>query len=119
MPRSMTCKQVRHEQCNRAGNEGDSFPLEGEGWGGAAVQAIGRRRQDLQFLPAALEVLDTPASPAGRAVAATISLFLLGALAWSIIGQVDIVATAQGVVIPVGKSKIVQPWKPAWCGPSW
>jgi hemolysin D len=42
-------------------------------------------------------------------VAATISLFLLGALAWSIIGQVDIVATAEGTVIPLGKSKIVQP----------
>jgi hemolysin D len=70
---------------------------------------LGKRRHELQFLPAALEVLDTPASPAGRAVAATISLFLVGALAWSIIGQVDIVATAPGVVIPVGMSKIVQP----------
>jgi len=66
-------------------------------------------RAHTEFLPAALEILDTPASPAGRAVAATISLFLLLALGWSIVGQVDIVATAPGTVIPAGKSKLVQP----------
>jgi hemolysin D len=68
-----------------------------------------RSRAELQFLPAALEVLETPASPAGRAVAGTICLFLVAALAWSAIGEVDIVATAQGTVIPAGKSKVVQP----------
>lgn len=68
-----------------------------------------RSRAELQFLPAALEVLETPASPAGRAVAGTICLFLVAALAWSVIGEVDIVATAQGRVIPAGKSKVVQP----------
>jgi hemolysin D len=36
-------------------------------------------------------------------------LFLVGALAWSIVGKVDIVATATGTVIPAGKSKVVQP----------
>ena len=66
-------------------------------------------RSHLEFLPAALEILETPASPAGRAVAATICLFLVGAVTWSIIGKVDVVATAQGTVIPVGNSKIVQP----------
>lgn len=68
-----------------------------------------RSRAELQFLPAALEVLETPASPAGRAVAGTICLFLVAALAWSVIGEVDIVATAHGRVIPAGKSKVVQP----------
>jgi len=71
--------------------------------------ALPPSRTHLEFLPAALEVLETPASPAGRAVAATIGLFLISALAWSIIGHVDIVATAPGTIIPAGKSKIVQP----------
>ncbi len=84
------------------------FPSSGEGWGEGSPPRR-PRRADLQFLPAALEVLDTPASPTGRAVAATIGLFLLGALTWSALGQVDIVATAEGTVIPLGKSKIVQP----------
>ena len=83
--------------------------LVGEGWGGGTQRTPRRARPDLQFLPAALEVLDTPASPAGRAVAATISAFLLLALGWSILSQVDIVATAPGTVIPAGKSKLVQP----------
>jgi hemolysin D len=84
-------------------------PVVGVGGGGGVVPTRRRQRHELQFLPAALEILDTPASPAGRAVAATISLFLLGALAWSILGQVDIIATAEGTVIPLGKSKIIQP----------
>jgi hemolysin D len=63
----------------------------------------------LEFLPAALEVIDTPASPAARATALTIGGFFVVALAWSIIGKVDIIATAPGTVIPVGKSKVVQP----------
>ncbi len=67
------------------------------------------RRDELEFLPAALEILETPASPAGRAIGATICLFLVGALAWSVLGRVDIVATADGTVIPAGKSKVVQP----------
>jgi hemolysin D len=81
----------------------------GEGWGGGSKRPNRRPRSHAEFLPAALEILDTPASPAGRAVAATISAFLLLALGWSIVGQVDIVATAQGTVIPAGKSKLVQP----------
>ena len=40
---------------------------------------------------------------------ATICAALLTAVVWSGIGQVDIVATAQGSVIPAGKSKLVQP----------
>lgn len=63
----------------------------------------------VEFLPAALEILETPASPAGRAVAATISLALVAALVWACLGRLDIVATAPGNVIPAGKSKLVQP----------
>jgi len=62
-----------------------------------------------EFLPAALEILDTPANPAGRAVMATICVALIVAVVWSSLGQVDIVATAPGSVIPAGKSKVVQP----------
>jgi hemolysin D len=67
------------------------------------------RRSQLEFLPAALEILETPASPAGRAVAVTIMLFLVVALGWSILGRIDIVATASGKVVPTGRTKTVQP----------
>ena len=68
-----------------------------------------KRGMELEFLPAALEVMDTPASPLARYTAMTLSGFFVVALTWSIVGKVDIIASAPGVVIPVGKSKVVQP----------
>ena len=67
------------------------------------------RRSQLEFLPAALEIMETPASPAGRAIAATIILFLVVAVGWSIVGHIDIVAVAPGKVVPTGRTKTVQP----------
>jgi hemolysin D len=67
------------------------------------------RRSRLEFLPAALEIMETPASPTGRAIAATIMLFLVVAVGWSIVGHIDIVAVATGKVVPTGRIKTVQP----------
>src|SRR5579871_5827101 len=62
-----------------------------------------------QFLPAALEILETPASPVGRAIGATIILFFSIAIAWASFGHVDIIATAQGKIVPTGRTKTIQP----------
>lgn len=62
-----------------------------------------------QFLPAALEILETPASPAGRMVAGTIILFFAIAIGWAIVGHVDIIATASGKIVPTGRTKTIQP----------
>ncbi len=69
------------------------------------------RRDELQFLPAALEVVETPASPIGRAIAATIIAFLVTAIAWAYFGRIDIIATAEGRIIPAGKTKTIQPFE--------
>lgn len=68
-----------------------------------------RSRQEAEFLPAALEIEESPPSPVGRAVAASIGLLLLAATAWAVVGRVDVVAVARGKVIPAGHPKIVQP----------
>ncbi len=68
-----------------------------------------RRRDELEFLPAAIEILETPASPAARAIAWTIMALFVFAIAWASIGKVDVVAVAQGRIVPAGRSKIVQP----------
>jgi hemolysin D len=48
------------------------------------------------FLPAALEIVESPPSPIGRAIRAmAIAIFSL-ALGWACFGAVDIVASAQG-----------------------
>jgi hemolysin D len=64
---------------------------------------------ELEFLPAALEVMETPASPAGRAIAWSIMAFFVGGLAWASVGTIDVVAVAPGKVVPTGRSKVVQP----------
>jgi hemolysin D len=70
-----------------------------------------RDREELEFLPAALEIVETPPNPIGRAIGATlIGLFVL-ALAWASLSHVDIVATANGKIIPTGHSKVIQPFE--------
>jgi hemolysin D len=67
------------------------------------------RHSEMAFLPAALEIQETPPSPAGRAVVAIILLFFVLSLAWASLSEVDIVSVAPGRIIPSGHSKTVQP----------
>jgi hemolysin D len=75
----------------------------------AKVIPLRRNREETAFLPAALEIVETPPPPLGRAIGATIIAFFCAALAWSYLGKVDIIATAPGKVAPFGQVKIVQP----------
>lgn len=68
-----------------------------------------RQRDEVEFLPAALEILETPASPIGRSLMWALMLLFALALAWSMIGKIDVVAVAQGKIVPNGKSKVIQP----------
>jgi hemolysin D len=70
-----------------------------------------RRKDELAFLPAALEIVETPPSPIGRAIAFTISAVFSVAVAWACIGTVDIVAVAPGKIIPSGRTKTIQPFE--------
>ena len=70
---------------------------------------VDRSQDEREFLPAALEVLETPASPVGRLSALLIcSLFCL-VLVWSWFGRIDTVAVAHGQVVPSGRVKRIQP----------
>ena len=77
-----------------------------------ALRGPKSRSVELEFLPAALEILETPASPAGRAIAAMIIAFFAAAIAWATLGHVDIIATASGKIVPTGRTKVVQPLEP-------
>ncbi len=68
-----------------------------------------RPRDASEFLPAALELRDTPPAPAGRVLLWTIVGLLGASLAWAAASEVDIVAVAPGRVVPGGYSKLVQP----------
>ena len=70
-----------------------------------------RDPEELAFLPAALEIVETPPSPIGRAIGATLIALSVLALAWASLGHVDIVATATGKIVPTGRSKVIQPFE--------
>jgi hemolysin D len=71
----------------------------------------GRQRRDVEFLPAALEIIETPASPTLRWTALSIAALFVLAIIWSCLGRLDIVAVAPGKIIPSGRVKVVQPFE--------
>jgi hemolysin D len=66
---------------------------------------------ELAFLPAALEIVETPASPIGRSIAYAIMALFALAVIWACLGRVDIVASAKGKIIPSGRTKVIQPFE--------
>lgn len=67
---------------------------------------------DRDFLPAALEILVTPPSPAATTLTLTICAAFAAALVWLYLDWIDIHAVALGKVQPNGRSKVVQPFEP-------
>src|SRR5260370_29686824 len=72
---------------------------------------VRRREQEIAFLPAALEITESPPSPIGRAIGASIIAVFCVALVWASFGSVDIVATATGKIVPGGRTKLIQPFE--------
>jgi membrane fusion protein, hemolysin D len=68
-----------------------------------------RMADEAAFLPAALSLQETPPHPAPRRLALAICALFLLALAWSIWGQLDIVAAAPGRIIVSERTKTIQP----------
>jgi hemolysin D len=71
----------------------------------------GRDKHELAFLPAALEIVETPPSPVGLTIAYSIIVLFCLALGWAFFGRVDIVASAPGKIIPTGHTKTIQPYE--------
>ncbi|KRV63818.1 HlyD family type I secretion periplasmic adaptor subunit [Pseudomonas citronellolis] len=74
-----------------------------------AMDAPTRLPHELQFLPAALSIQELPVNPIARYIKWSIMVFSALALLWACIGEIDVVATAQGKIVPSGKSKVIQP----------
>ncbi len=66
-------------------------------------------QHEIEFLPAVLEIQEKPPSPTGRAIAWSVMAFFSIAVLWAMVGKIDIVATAQGKIIPSGRVKVIQP----------
>lgn len=63
----------------------------------------------LDFYPPLLRLTDSPPNPVGRKVLWLLLSLLVALLLWALIGQLDIVAVAEGKLIPHSYLKIVQP----------
>ena len=70
-----------------------------------------RGRDELAFLPAALEIVETPPPPLAGWIGGTIIALFCLALAWAAFGKIDIVASASGKIIPSGRTKVIQPFE--------
>lgn len=67
-----------------------------------------RSNLEYEFLPAALEITETPPSPFGRIVLWLIVVLLVVAFTWSYFGKIDEIASARGQISPDGNVKIVE-----------
>jgi hemolysin D len=67
-----------------------------------------RAADELAFLPAALEIVETPPPMAGAIGGTLIALFCV-AIVWACLGRVDIIASATGEIVPSGRTKVIQP----------
>ncbi len=75
----------------------------------AVARVVGRNRE---FLPAALEILETPPSPLPVATMLTICAVFAAAFAWSFFGRLDVNAVAPGKLEPTGRIKVIEALDP-------
>ncbi len=67
------------------------------------------RTEQAAFLPAALEIVETPVSPTARATAWLLIGGLVVIILWLFLGKLDVVSSAPGRLIPAENVKLVQP----------
>lgn len=72
------------------------------------LEPVKRTQDELAFLPAHLELTDTPLSPAPRRSMWIIMGLFGAALLWACFGKLDIVAVAPGKTVTTGRTKTIQ-----------
>lgn len=65
------------------------------------------------FHSPALAIEETPPAPFATGLMWALAVLLLGAITWACIGEIEIVATAPGRLIPDGRVKVLQTIEPA------
>lgn len=70
-------------------------------WAQDRGQASTRKSyDDNSFLPAALEIMETPPNPLGRTLLLTLCAMVVVGLLWSIFGRLDVVVVSPGKTLP-------------------
>ena len=63
----------------------------------------------LDFAPSIIQLQEKPPAPLGRTVLKTLAILFCCILLWAVLGRLDIVAVAEGKLVPQSYLKIVQP----------
>jgi hemolysin D len=69
--------------------------------------------EEREFLPATIELIETPLSPTLRFTAWALCALVAAAVIWASLSHIDMVAVADGKVVPLGQVKVVQPLETA------
>jgi hemolysin D len=77
------------------------------------LKPVSRLPHEAQFLPAALALQETPVSPLPRVAMWLLIAFAGIAMLWSAFGHIDVVATANGKIVPNERIKTIQPFETA------
>lgn len=73
------------------------------------LDPVPRTSDELAFLPAHLELIETPVSPLPRWTMRVLMALITTAIVWACVGQLEIVAVAPGKVVVGSRSKVIQP----------
>lgn len=73
------------------------------------ADAAFKPKDEHEFLPAALEIMEKPPSPGMRWLLLLTCVLMVLALVWAFFGRIDVVAVASGKTVPSGNVKVVQP----------
>lgn len=66
-------------------------------------------RRDREFLPAALEILETPPAPLPVALMLALCAFTAAAIVWSVFGKLEVQAIARGKILGGHHANTIQP----------
>ena len=85
-----------------------------DAWANRKNLGDGHKERDLAaFLPAALEIQETPPNPLAQWMGRCLILLLTLGILWACFGHVNIVASAEGKIIPSARIKQIQPLEKA------
>ena len=68
-----------------------------------------KRDDSNEFKPVLAEIEDNPVSPLSQVTFWLVILIFSASIAWMCLGEIDIVVSCGGRVVPVGESKTLQP----------
>lgn len=67
-----------------------------------------KRDMKREFLPSAIEIIETPENPLGNIVIWIITVIVISTILWSVLSKVDKVVAAPGKVVTDGRNKSIQ-----------